>query len=156
MSSCSNIESHVENQLLTPNPRYCASPFSGMGTTLALNGAYNLAGAILQHMSDHSLDYTSAFAQYEAKMRPLVDRAQKLPAGVPHLIHPETAWGVWILHALGFVVQCSGIGYLLAAFAGPPARATAVEEYGIGGRRVENVAKGEQWSLGVDSTDPVL
>jgi len=118
--------------------RYCASPFSGMGTTLALNGAYNLAGAISQHIPDGNLDYTSAFAQYETKMRPLVERAQKLPPGVPHLIHPETAWGVWMLHVFGFVVQWSGIGYLLAALAGPPARATVVEEFGIGAR----VAKG--------------
>jgi len=103
-----------------------------MGTTLALNGAYNLAGAILQHIhDDRSLDYTSAFAQYEAKMRPLVERAQKLPPGVPRIIHPQTAWGVWMLHLFGFVVQWSGIGYLLAAFAGPPARAVVVEEYGI-------------------------
>jgi len=116
---------------------YCASPFSGMGTTLALNGAYNLAGAILQHTSDGSFDYTSASAQYETKTRPLVERAQKLPPGVPHLIHPETAWGVWVLHLICFAIQWSHIGYLLAAFAGPPARATLVEEYGIG-REVAN------------------
>jgi 2-polyprenyl-6-methoxyphenol hydroxylase-like FAD-dependent oxidoreductase len=127
--------SQVE-QLLTPQS-YCASPFSGMGTTLALNGAYNLAGATLQHMSDGRIDYTSAFAQYETKMRPLVTRAQKLPPGIPHLVHPETAWGVWVLHLFCFAVQWSGIGYLLAAFAGPPARATVVEEYGIG-REVAN------------------
>lgn len=102
-----------------------------MGTTLALNGAYNLAGAILQHMSNDSLNYTSAFAQYETKMRPLVERAQKLPPGIPQLIHPETVWGVWVLHLFCFAVQWSGIGYLLAAFAGPPARATVVEEYSI-------------------------
>ena len=124
-------------------PRYCASPFSGMGTTLALNGAYILAGAILQHMSDDGVDYTAAFAQYEAKMRPLVERAQKLPPGVPHLIHPKTSWGVWMLHAIGFVVQWSGIGHLLAVFAGPPARATVVEEYGIEAR-VANAVKGGQ------------
>ena len=103
-----------------------------MGTTLALNGAYNLAGAIAQHMSDGgSLDYTSAFAQYEGKMRPLVERAQKLPPGMPHLFHPDTAWGVWVLRLFCFAVQWSGVGYLLATLRGPPARATVVEEYGI-------------------------
>jgi 2-polyprenyl-6-methoxyphenol hydroxylase-like FAD-dependent oxidoreductase len=103
-----------------------------MGTTLALNGAYNLAGAIAQHMSnDGSLDYTSAFAQYEIKMRPLVERAQKLPPGMPHLFHPETAWGVCVLRLFFFAVQWSGMGYLLATLAGPPAGATVVEEYDI-------------------------
>jgi 2-polyprenyl-6-methoxyphenol hydroxylase-like FAD-dependent oxidoreductase len=106
-----------------------------MGTTLALNGAYNLAGAIAQRKSSDgdggSLDYTSAFAQYEIKMRPLVERAQKLPPGMPHLFHPETAWGVWVLRLFFFAVQWSGMGYLLATLAGPPAGATVVEEYRI-------------------------
>jgi 2-polyprenyl-6-methoxyphenol hydroxylase-like FAD-dependent oxidoreductase len=125
-----------------PFHSYCASPFSGMGTTLALNGAYNLAGAISQHMMSDgsgSLDYTSAFAQYEGKMRPLVERAQKLPPGMPHLFHPDTAWGVWVLHLFCFAVQWSGLGLLLASLAGPPARATVVEEYGIRGEVADGV-----------------
>lgn len=68
-----------------------------MGTTLALNGAYNLAGMLLRHCLGDGCDFTSAFQEYETRMRPLVDAAQKLPPGVPHLIHPETAWGVWLL-----------------------------------------------------------
>lgn len=98
-----------------------------MGTTLAINGAYNLAGALAQN----SADYASAFAQYEAKMRPLVEKAQKLPPGVPHLIHPETLWGVWVLRLVSFAIRWSGIGYLMAVFAGPPARAIEVEDFGI-------------------------
>jgi len=58
---------------------YCASPISGMGTTLALQGAYNLAGALSQRSM--ATDYASAFAFYEERMRPIVDRAQKLPLG---------------------------------------------------------------------------
>jgi len=102
-----------------------------MGTTLALNGANSLAGSLLQHMSKEHLDYTSAFAQYETKMRPLVDRAQKLPPGIPHIIHPETAWGLWILRWFSFGINQSGIGYLLAMLKGPPARAIKVEDYGF-------------------------
>lgn len=111
--------------------RYCASPFSGMGTTLALNGAHVLAGNLLQHMSRDHLDYISAFAQYENKMRPLVERAQKLPPGIPHIIHPETEWGLWILRTLSFVINRSGIGYVLAMLKGPPARAIRVDNYGL-------------------------
>lgn len=102
-----------------------------MGTTLALNGAYNLAGSLLQCSRKDHLDYTKAFAQYETKMRPLVERAQKLPPGIPHLIHPETEWGVMFLHFLAFFMQWSGIAYILAMFKGPPARAIPVEEYGL-------------------------
>ena len=102
-----------------------------MGTTLALNGAHNLAGSILQYMSKDRLDYTSAFAQYESKMRPLVERAQKLPPGIPHIIHPETAWGLWIMRSLIFIMSWSGISYALAMLKGPPARAIKVEDYGF-------------------------
>jgi 2-polyprenyl-6-methoxyphenol hydroxylase-like FAD-dependent oxidoreductase len=69
--------------------RYCASPISGIGTTLALSGAYILAGALTHYPDDH----IAAFAEYEKKMRPIVDRVQKLIPGMPHLINPETAWG---------------------------------------------------------------
>ena len=102
-----------------------------MGTTLALNGAHALAGSLLQNMSKDNLDFTSAFAQYEAKMRPLVDRAQKLPPGIPHIINPETAWGVWIMRSLSLIINRSGIGYVLAMLKGPPARAIKVEDYGF-------------------------
>jgi 2-polyprenyl-6-methoxyphenol hydroxylase-like FAD-dependent oxidoreductase len=102
-----------------------------MGTTLALNGAHTLAGSLLQHLSEDHLDYTSAFAQYETKMRPLVERAQKLPPGIPHIIHPETAWGVWIMRSLSLIINRSGIGYALAMLKGPPARAIKIEDYGL-------------------------
>ncbi|KAK3073132.1 hypothetical protein LTR53_005564 [Teratosphaeriaceae sp. CCFEE 6253] len=108
---------------------YCASPISGMGTALALNGAYNLAGALVQHPDDH----TAAFAAYEETMRPIVNLAQKLPLGgrAPYLINLETAWGIWIRNVIAYVVSISGIALLIAKFAGPPADAVPVEEFGF-------------------------
>ncbi|KAE9405792.1 oxidoreductase [Gymnopus androsaceus JB14] len=105
---------------------YCASPLSGMGTTLALNGAYNLAGALERCLNDH----TAAFAEYENKMRPLVDRAQKLAPGMPHMLNPETAWGVWVLNAIMYFFSWSGlISLMFKLGAGPPANAVPVEDY---------------------------
>lgn len=57
---------------------YCPSPLTGQGTTLALVGAYILAGCIATH-----LDYREALTQYEKLMRPFVESSQKLPPGVP-------------------------------------------------------------------------
>lgn len=107
--------------------RYCASPISGMGTTLALNGAYNLAGALFAHPNDH----TAAFAQYEESMRPVVIRAQKLAPGMPYLINPETAWGVWTLNSIVYVIWVSGIIQLLSRFFGPPANMVPVVDFGF-------------------------
>ena len=107
--------------------RYCASPISGMGTTLALNGAYSLAGAIMQN----SADLNTAFAEYEKKMRPTVDRAQKLAPGLPHLMNPETAWGITLMNTILYLFYASGFIKLLFMFSGPPADAVSVEDYGF-------------------------
>lgn len=98
-----------------------------MGTTLALNGAHNLAGVILRHPND----YTAAFAEYEAKMRPIVDRAQKLAPGMPYLMNPETWWGVWVLLTFMYIIYRSSLVNLLIGFQGPPANTVPVEEYGF-------------------------
>lgn len=99
-----------------------------MGTTLALTGAYNLAGAILQHPQD----LAAAFAQYETAMRPLVDRAQKLAPGMPRLVNPETAQGISVLLWISYLFCVSRLNLLLFALGlGPPADAVPVTDYGL-------------------------
>lgn len=97
-----------------------------MGTTLALNGAYNLAGSLLQHPND----LAAAFAQYEERMRPLVDRAQKLAPGMPHLMNPEMEWGVRLLNWIMYLLCLSRLHILLFMLgAGPPANFVPVKKY---------------------------
>lgn len=98
-----------------------------MGTTLALTGAYNLAGALMRHPDDCA----SAFAAYEQKMRPTVDRAQKLAPGAPKTFAPRTPTGIFILHLISFLISWSGLMTLVAMLAGPPANAVPVEDYGF-------------------------
>lgn len=52
---------------------YCASPVSGQGTSIALVGAYVLAG----ELAAASGDYKKAFTQYESEMRGYVKQNQK-------------------------------------------------------------------------------
>ncbi|HEY2448164.1 MAG TPA: FAD-dependent monooxygenase [Mycobacterium sp.] len=59
---------------LTGDAAWCASPRSGMGTTLAMVGAYVLAHE-LRTAGD---DYAAAFAQYQRLLAPYVARCQKL------------------------------------------------------------------------------
>lgn len=62
---------------------YCASPLSGMGTALALVGAYLLAHALGPAARAGEHDWPGpALRRYEAAMRPFVARAQKLPNGL--------------------------------------------------------------------------
>ncbi|MFG2717880.1 FAD-dependent monooxygenase [Streptomyces sp. NPDC048416] len=57
----------------------CASPLSGQGTSLALVGAYVLAGALGQGSGDHR----AAFARYEARLRPFAALNQALATENP-------------------------------------------------------------------------
>ena len=98
-----------------------------MGTTLGLVGAYNLAGALTQHPNDPE----GAFSAYETMTRPLVDRAQKLFPGAPHVMLPATAWGIWILHTISWAIIASGLANLMFKWKGPPANAVPVEEFGF-------------------------
>lgn len=67
---------------LVGDAAYCASPASGQGTSLALVGAYVLAGELASAAS-----HERAFAAYEERMRPFVARNQALgPANVKRMV----------------------------------------------------------------------
>jgi 2-polyprenyl-6-methoxyphenol hydroxylase-like FAD-dependent oxidoreductase len=58
---------------------YCASPLSGMGTSLALVGGYLLAHELGSGGTGLSVDrLRTVFRRYDAVMRPYVNRCQKL------------------------------------------------------------------------------
>jgi 2-polyprenyl-6-methoxyphenol hydroxylase-like FAD-dependent oxidoreductase len=61
---------------------YCASPLSGMGTSLALVGAYVLAGELGPAETLDTQRIQTGLAKYEAVMRPYIDRCQDLPNGI--------------------------------------------------------------------------
>ncbi len=63
-----------ERVVLAGDAGYCASPVSGQGTSLALVGAYVLAG----ELAAASGDYKIAFVQYEKQLRKYVKENQKL------------------------------------------------------------------------------
>jgi 2-polyprenyl-6-methoxyphenol hydroxylase-like FAD-dependent oxidoreductase len=60
--------------VLVGDAAYCASPMSGQGTSIALIGAYVLAGELAAASGDH----LRAFAEYESVMRPFVEANQAL------------------------------------------------------------------------------
>jgi 2-polyprenyl-6-methoxyphenol hydroxylase-like FAD-dependent oxidoreductase len=65
---------------------------AGSGTTLAITGAYVLAGEIARHPGD----LAAGLRAYEERMAPLVKELQKLPPLVPTIFAPQTAWGIWL------------------------------------------------------------
>jgi 2-polyprenyl-6-methoxyphenol hydroxylase-like FAD-dependent oxidoreductase len=70
---------------------YCPSPASGQGTSLALAGAYVLAGELAAASGDHSV----AFARYEAELRPYVEKNQALAKTALRGILPQSRAFAW-------------------------------------------------------------
>jgi 2-polyprenyl-6-methoxyphenol hydroxylase-like FAD-dependent oxidoreductase len=70
---------------------FCASPMAGMGTSMAVVGAYILATELKRANGDH----ITAFAKYEAKMRPFVTNAQKMAEGAEWFV-PKTRLKQWL------------------------------------------------------------
>lgn len=68
----------------------CTSPMAGMGTSIAIVGAYVLAG----ELKEANGDYAAAFARYEAAMRQFTEEAQKMAEGVSWFI-PATRLKLW-------------------------------------------------------------
>lgn len=71
---------------------YCASPLSGMGTSLAAVGAFFLAEELGRCGGNHA----SAFARYEQRMRPFVDAAQHLATRAAGAFVPPTSFKLFL------------------------------------------------------------
>jgi 2-polyprenyl-6-methoxyphenol hydroxylase-like FAD-dependent oxidoreductase len=63
---------------------HCPSSLSGMGSGLALVGAYVLAGELAAAHGDHRV----AFGRYEQEMRQYAEGCQKMGDGVAELVVP--------------------------------------------------------------------
>jgi 2-polyprenyl-6-methoxyphenol hydroxylase-like FAD-dependent oxidoreductase len=69
---------------------YCPTPLTGLGTSLALVGAYVLAGELADARGDHEV----AFDRYEHVMRPYVTTSQELPPGGAGGYAPNSALAI--------------------------------------------------------------
>lgn len=74
---------------------YAPTPLTGMGTSLAITGAYVLAGELSKlNELEHPV---TALEGYESVFRPFVEESQKILPLVPAIAFPETAWKRWLL-----------------------------------------------------------
>jgi 2-polyprenyl-6-methoxyphenol hydroxylase-like FAD-dependent oxidoreductase len=103
---------------------YCASPISGMGTSLALVGAYVLAGELGRHA-----DHRQAFAAYETIMRPYARQAQSVPSIAPRLASPGTRAGIRVLNSVLAMATRPGLGRVFSRFFVPPADRIDLPDY---------------------------
>jgi 2-polyprenyl-6-methoxyphenol hydroxylase-like FAD-dependent oxidoreductase len=82
---------------------YAPTPLTGNGTSLAITGAYILAGELSKlNEGDHP---SKALEAYENIFRPFVVEMQKIPPFVPAIAHPETAWRRWLFQAFVSIIS---------------------------------------------------
>jgi len=75
---------------------YCPGPAVGGSTSIAVLGAYILAGELAQAKGD----YARAFAAYEAEMDDPVRRSRAMARGIAKGLIPNSRAGVWaLIHA---------------------------------------------------------
>lgn len=79
--------------VLTGDAAWCPTPIAGLGTTLALTGAYVLSSEL-----QRTDDLSAAFAAYEHVMRPMVEDAQGVPKIAPRLMNPQSRSAIHLLH----------------------------------------------------------
>jgi len=78
--------------VLLGDAAYCASPLSGMGTGMAVVGAYILAGELAEVDGDYAL----AFERYESLMRRFVEQCQGIADGGTDWFVPRTRFRLWL------------------------------------------------------------
>ncbi|MEV0762196.1 FAD-dependent monooxygenase [Nocardia sp. NPDC050435] len=115
--------------VLVGDAAHCASPYSGMGVSGGLVGAYVLAGAI----NAHPADLPRALANYDTTLRPFVDESQaEVNPRLLRLGMPMSRFGIDAFLAVTGLATFLRIPDLVARF--------AKEDRGGGGRLPESPA----------------
>jgi 2-polyprenyl-6-methoxyphenol hydroxylase-like FAD-dependent oxidoreductase len=91
-----------------------ASTFTGTGTTLALTGAYLLAGEVAKHKGD----IAAGLMGYEERMTPFIEKMQKVSPVTTSFLAPQSATGVWIRNHVFALITWSGLIEFANFFAG--------------------------------------
>ena len=80
---------HYGRFVLVGDAGYAAGPV-GTGTSMAITGAYILAGEI----NDHLEDLDAGLRKYEEKMCPIIQDMQRIPPGFPGIMTPQSTWAL--------------------------------------------------------------
>lgn len=104
---------HKGRVAMVGDAAYCATPIAGKGTDAAITGAYILAGELASEKY-----IGQAFSNYEALMRPYIEKIQKRPPGVPRLVYPKTKFGVAVLNKLFGLAASAAAKFITKLFAG--------------------------------------
>ncbi|KAI1344418.1 hypothetical protein F5Y15DRAFT_111753 [Xylariaceae sp. FL0016] len=100
---------HTGRVVLLGDAGYCPTPFTGMGTTASLIGAYVIAG----ELAKNGRDVAAALVGHEIAMRGPIDECQKLPVEQLGLFFPSSHLGVMVVRKLFWALSTLKIDQLL-------------------------------------------
>ena len=106
---------------------YCPSPMSGMGTSLALVGAYVLAG----ELAIAGGDYTIAYARYRRELAEAVRQAQKFADGAHGFLLPKSRAQAWMVNQVMGMMEHWPLKALMSSGVEKSANAVTLKEYPI-------------------------
>jgi 2-polyprenyl-6-methoxyphenol hydroxylase-like FAD-dependent oxidoreductase len=87
---------------------YCPSLLSGKGSTLAMAGAYILAGELKSADGEHAV----AFQRYEALFKPFMMKKRKAARSFAKSFVPKTEWGIALRNKLFALMSSSLFSWL--------------------------------------------
>jgi 2-polyprenyl-6-methoxyphenol hydroxylase-like FAD-dependent oxidoreductase len=88
---------------------YCPSLLAGQGASLAMVGAYILAGELAT-----APDHVAAFMAYERRLKPFVERVQRSAVRLGGWFAPRTRAGLWVRNELTRAAAIPAVSRLLA------------------------------------------
>lgn len=120
LDACEDVYFDRVSQIVTPawsegrvtllgDAAGAVSLVAGEGAGIGMAAAYVLAA----ELADCDGDPTPAFARYEARMRPFVERKQAAARSFATSFTPRTALGVWLRNAATYAMAIPGVPGLL-------------------------------------------
>ena len=101
----------------------------GVGTTLAIQSAYFLAGELGK--MENSEDIPATLQRYEEVFRVIQSNDEDLPKGFPHIAFPQTAWGLRVRDSIAWAIGKSKVYKLLPSDKPDASRLPAYEWVGV-------------------------
>ncbi|WVW85061.1 hypothetical protein I302_107097 [Kwoniella bestiolae CBS 10118] len=103
------------NFALVGDAGYGPGPTGG-GTSLALTGAYILAGELLSHEKEW---IQAGLKAYNDRMRPIIDDLQKTPPFVRTAMAPQTSSGIWLRNRIFSFLTWSKLLEVMGKYVAP-------------------------------------
>jgi 2-polyprenyl-6-methoxyphenol hydroxylase-like FAD-dependent oxidoreductase len=95
---------------LVGDAAFCPSLLAGEGSSLAMAGAYLLAG----EMRDAGVDFRAAYSSYQRRFKPFIEHKQRLAARFSRQFAPKTRLGLFVRNVASQLLDVPLVGDVMA------------------------------------------